>query len=71
MTSHAAVVARGMGKPCICAAEGLDIDYKNGLFNIKGKIVKEGEPITIDGASGEVFLGIVPKISPEVPKNLL
>lgn len=69
MTSHAAVVARGMGKPCICAAEGLDIDYKNGLSNIKGKIVKEGEPITIDGASGEVFLGIVPKISPEVTKE--
>lgn len=64
MTSHAAVVARGMGKPCICGAEEVKIDLQNRLFKINSTIVKEGDVLTIDGGSGQVILGRVPLISP-------
>jgi len=60
-TSHAAVVARGMGKTCVCGAEELDVDVKGGQFTAPGGVtVREGEVISIDGTSGEVYLGEVP-----------
>ncbi|WP_242901693.1 pyruvate, phosphate dikinase [Actinomadura terrae] len=60
-TSHAAVVARGMGKTCVCGAEELDVDVKAGRFTAPGGVtVGEGEVISIDGSSGEVYLGEVP-----------
>lgn len=66
MTSHAAVVARGMGKPCICGAEEIKIDLDNRLFRVDGTIVKEGDIVTIDGGSGQVILGRVPLIAPAI-----
>ncbi len=67
MTSHAAVVARGMGKTCVSGASGLNINYKAGNFTSKNGItVKEGDEITIDGTSGEIFLGSVETINPEL-----
>lgn len=60
-TSHAAVVARGMGKTCVCGAEELDVDVKNGHFTAPGDVtVSEGDVISIDGTSGDVYLGEVP-----------
>jgi pyruvate,orthophosphate dikinase len=60
-TSHAAVVARGMGKTCVCGAESLDVDTKGRQFRAPhGIVVHEGDVISIDGTSGEVFLGEVP-----------
>ncbi|MEA1913308.1 MAG: pyruvate, phosphate dikinase [candidate division WOR-3 bacterium] len=69
MTSHAAVVARGMGKPCIVGAEGISINYDEEVFTVNGKTIKEGDIITIDGSKGRVLLGDVPKIEPEVSGN--
>jgi len=63
-TSHAAVVARGMGKTCVCGAEELDVDTRAGTIRLKdGTTVAEGDVLSIDGATGEVFLGEVP-VSP-------
>ena len=62
MTSHAAVVARGMGKPCIAGCSALYIDYSTGTLTVDGKKYKEGDSLTIDGATGEVIEGIVPTI---------
>ncbi|MBO2459642.1 pyruvate, phosphate dikinase [Actinomadura violacea] len=60
-TSHAAVVARGMGKTCVCGAEELDVDVKAGSFTAPGGVtVSEGDVISIDGSSGDVYLGEVP-----------
>src|SRR5690606_8393402 len=60
-TSHAAVVARGMGRTCVCGAEALDVDTKSGQFTVRGGVtVREGDVIAIDGSSGEVFAGAVP-----------
>ena len=59
-TSHAAVVARGMGKPCVAGAEGVVVDMERRQFTAGGKVVKEGDVISIDGATGEVFLGEIP-----------
>ncbi|MDD3894661.1 MAG: PEP-utilizing enzyme, partial [Syntrophomonadaceae bacterium] len=64
MTSHAAVVARGMGKPCVCGCESLKIDPDNKCFCVNGLVVKEGDIITLDGATGNVMLGEVPMIEP-------
>jgi len=64
-TSHAAVVARGIGKPCVSGAAEIKIDIRKRQFSIGNHIVKEGEYITIDGTSGEVFLGEVPTVEPE------
>ena len=64
MTSHAAVVARGMGKPCIVGAEDIIVDYDKEEFRVKDKVVKKGDVITIDGATGSVFLGEVPTVPP-------
>ena len=62
-TSHAAVVARGMGKTCVCGAEDLDVDTKNRKFTAKdGTVVEEGDTISIDGTSGDVYLGDVPVV---------
>ncbi len=66
MTSHAAVVARGMGKPCVCGAGGLRIDYKNRNFMAGGVLVNEGDVITINGSTGEVIFGKVPTIQPQL-----
>jgi len=66
MTSHAAVVARGMGRPCVSGAGTLAIDAKAKLFRIGDRVVREGETITIDGASGEVMAGAVPTVQPEL-----
>ena len=71
MTSHAAVVARGMGKPCICGCEDIKIDYANKLFRAGERIVKEGDYISIDGTTGKVILGKVPMIDPEVSGEFL
>jgi pyruvate,orthophosphate dikinase len=60
--SHAALVARGMGRPCIVGASSIDVDVRKREFSAGGKTIKEGEEITIDGTTGEVFLGIVPTI---------
>ena len=60
-TSHAAVVARGMGRTCVCGAESLDVDTREGEFTVRGgPTVREGDVISIDGTTGEVFLGAVP-----------
>ncbi|MFQ5773527.1 MAG: pyruvate, phosphate dikinase, partial [Kiloniellaceae bacterium] len=66
MTSHAAVVARGMGRPCVAGAGELRIDYKSGVMRVGKHELKEGDVITIDGATGEVMLGEVPTIQPEL-----
>src|SRR5438270_136440 len=66
MTSHAAVVARGMGKSCVCGASVLNIDYSQQQFNINGAVVTKGEWITVDGSTGRVFLGQVPTIQPTI-----
>ena len=66
MTSHAAVVARGMGRPCVSGAGELHIDEKAGSFRCRGKTVMAGDIITIDGSKGEVLLGAVAMIEPEL-----
>ncbi len=68
-TSHAAVVARGMGKPCIVGAAELKIDYESGKCTANGKTISHGDSITIDGSSGTVFLGEVPTIEPKMTEN--
>ena len=67
-TSHAAVVARGWGKCCIVGADSLEIDYKSGTMSAKGKVVKQGEWITLDGSEGVVYTGDMPLVAPEFPK---
>src|SRR5918992_1110965 len=64
MTSHAAVVARGMGKTCVSGAQALNIDYGQQQFTVEGTVVTKGEWITVDGSTGRVFLGQVPTIQP-------
>ncbi|HEV2833668.1 MAG TPA: pyruvate, phosphate dikinase, partial [Pyrinomonadaceae bacterium] len=64
MTSHAAVVARGMGKTCVSGANALNIDYSQQQFTVEGTVVTKGEWITVDGSTGRVFLGQVPTIQP-------
>ena len=68
-TSHAAVVARGMGKPCIVGCSELKIDYDNKQCSVNGKTVQEGEVITIDGSTGSVFIGEIPTIEPKITKD--
>jgi pyruvate,orthophosphate dikinase len=65
MTSHAALVARGMGKPCVCGAEAIQIDYENKCFVVGGKRYSMGDTITLDGSSGRVLNGRVPMINAE------
>ncbi len=66
MTSHAAVVARGMGTPCVSGAGGLHVDHQNQFFTANGVQVKEGETITINGSNGDVILGLVPTLKPNL-----
>jgi len=66
MTSHAAVVARGMGRACVSGAGELRIDYKTKQMSVRGVTIKDGDIITIDGSTGEVMLGEVPTIQPEL-----
>ena len=70
-TSHAAVVARGMGKPCVSGCEQLRIDPKERAATMGNVHIKEGDFITIDGSRGEVYLGEVPTVDPEISKDLL
>src|SRR6185437_6625682 len=66
MTSHAAVVARGMGRACVVGAGDIRIDYKAGTLTVRDTVVKAGEMITLNGSTGEVILGEVPTIQPEL-----
>jgi len=66
MTSHAAVVARGMGRACVAGAGELRIDAKAGTLRVRDQVVEAGQEITIDGSTGEVFLGRVPTIEPKL-----
>ena len=66
MTSHAAVVARGWGKPCVSGAGQIRIDYAKRSFTVAGQTVKAGDPITIDGSTGQVLLGLVKMVPPEL-----
>ncbi|ACL26613.1 pyruvate, phosphate dikinase [Chloroflexus aggregans] len=66
MTSHAAVVARGMGKPCVAGAGDLRISYADQLMTVNGTTIRKGDWITIDGGSGEVFTGQMPTVEPEL-----
>jgi pyruvate,orthophosphate dikinase len=70
MTSHAAVVARGLGKPCVAGCGALDINYATGLIKVNGRELHAGDSITIDGATGRVMAGEVPTIEPNVGGNL-
>ena len=69
MTSHAAVVARGMGKACICGCEALKIDMKGKFFTVGDTVVRHGDVITIDGSTGEIMLGEIPMIDPELSEE--
>ena len=66
MTSHAAVVARGMGRPCVSGSSEITIDYETKQFKAGNEIIKEGDIITIDGGSGKVMKGLVPTVQPEI-----
>jgi len=66
MTSHAAVVARGMGRPCVSGAGDIRIDAKLGEFRAAGRVIKKGEIITVDGSSGEVLFGAADMVQPEL-----
>jgi pyruvate,orthophosphate dikinase len=66
MTSHAAVVARGMGKPCVAGAGDVRIDAKARTLSVRGTVVKTGDTITLDGSTGEIILGVVPTVQPEL-----
>ncbi|MNK38586.1 Pyruvate, phosphate dikinase [compost metagenome] len=66
MTSHAAVVARGMGKCCVAGCGDIDVDYRNETMKVKGYVLKKGDVITLDGGTGEVFLGEVKTIEPKL-----
>ncbi len=66
MTSHAAVVARGMGRPCVSGSSEIDINYDQKVFKTSSVEIKEGDIITIDGSTGRIILGDVPTIKPEI-----
>jgi pyruvate,orthophosphate dikinase len=66
MTSHAAVVARGMGKPCVSGAGGIRVDYQAQVMTASGRTFKKGDLLTIDGSTGEVLAGSVPMRQPEL-----
>ena len=69
MTSHAAVVARGMGKPCVAGCEELTIDLESRTLNVGGRQLAEGEMLTIDGGTGEVIVGEVPLVPPQINED--
>jgi pyruvate, orthophosphate dikinase len=69
MTSHAAVVARGMGKPCVAGCEGLEIDMESRTVRIGGQELREGDTITIDGGTGRVIIGEVRLVPPQINED--
>jgi pyruvate,orthophosphate dikinase len=69
-TSHAAVVARGMGKPCVAGAEGIEVDVALRLAKVGEKIIHEGDVITLDGATGNVYLGAIPTLDAQFSDDL-
>ncbi|MET0064753.1 MAG: pyruvate, phosphate dikinase [Candidatus Thiodiazotropha sp.] len=69
-TSHAAVVARGMGKPCVAGAEGISVDVQRREALARGTLIREGDMITIDGSSGNVYLGEIPMVEPDFTEEL-
>tara|TARA_B100001027_G_scaffold158385_1_gene111670 strand:- start:1884 stop:4541 length:2658 start_codon:yes stop_codon:yes gene_type:complete len=71
MTSHAAVVARGMGRPCVSGSSEIEIDYSKKIFKTKNEIIKEGDIITIDGSTGRIILGEVKTIKPDISGDFL
>ena len=71
MTSHAAVVARGMGKPCVCGCESLKVDYAAKTITVGDTVIKENDIITIDGATGRVMLGEVPLEEPTLSDDYI
>ena len=68
-TSHAAVVARGLGLPCVAGCEAIRVDEAAHRLTVDGKVLKEMEPISIDGTTGEVFAGLIPTIAPNLAKE--
>ncbi|MCD6555447.1 MAG: pyruvate, phosphate dikinase [Chloroflexi bacterium] len=68
-TSHAAVVARGLGKPCVAGCEAIHVDAEKKMFTVDGYVVKEGDVISISGTTGEVFAGAIPTIDPDFKKE--
>ena len=69
-TSHAAVVARGLGKPCVAGCEEIRVDAEKKQFVANGKVVKEGDPISIDGTEGQVFEGTITTVAPDFDKEV-
>ena len=69
MTSHAAVVARGMGKPCVSGASGIRIDLRNETLSVAGKVFQRGDVITVDGTSGQVLDGEIAMLQPELSED--
>ncbi len=69
-TSHAAVVARGMGKPCVSGCEAISIDVHERVAHVGGTVLHEGDVITIDGTTGNVFAGLIPTVEPEFSEDL-
>jgi pyruvate, orthophosphate dikinase len=70
MTSHAAVVARGMGKPCVAGCDALSIDTNQRAITLAGQTLEEGDVLTIDGGTGAVIVGAVPLVAPQVNDDL-
>ncbi|MFC1957149.1 PEP-utilizing enzyme, partial [Chloroflexota bacterium] len=70
LTSHAAIVTRAMGKPCVCGARDIRIDLEAEHFEVKGQVVEKGGEITIDGTTGNVYLGILPVEDVELTEDL-
>ncbi|MCJ2554943.1 MAG: pyruvate, phosphate dikinase [Candidatus Thermoplasmatota archaeon] len=68
-TSHAAIVTRGMGKPCVAGCEALRIDYGARTFSVGDRVVRQGDLLTIDGTTGRVFLGEAPLVEPEMTEE--
>ncbi|MBM2832283.1 MAG: pyruvate, phosphate dikinase [Dehalococcoidia bacterium] len=69
LTSHAAIVTRAMGKPCVCGCEALKIDLKKELFEVNGRVIRKGEIITVDGTTGAVYLQALPLVESEVTRE--
>ncbi len=69
MTSHAAIVARGMGKTCVVGAKEIDVDPRAGQFKANGRVVKRGQWITVDGTTGRIIAGKTPLVQPKVGKH--
>src|SRR5207245_4189746 len=69
MTSHAAIVARGMGKTCVVGATEIEVDAAGGRFRANGRVVKRGQVLTVDGTTGRVILGAAKLVEPTVGEH--